>query len=68
MPQPQVLLNFLRGHGLHLIPTPLLPHLFIALGTLRTQGPFFLICLLELDEMAPLGKYDKLTLAFCNGF
>ena len=35
----QVLLNFLHGHGLHLSPTPPLPHYFTALGTL---GPTFL--------------------------
>ena len=35
----QVLLNFLHGHGLHLSPTPPLPHYFTALGT---SGPTFL--------------------------
>ena len=65
MPQLQVLVNFLREHGLHQIATPPLPYLFIALGTLRTQGPYFLNLF---DERAPLWKYDKGALAFCNAF
>ena len=38
----QVLLNFLHEDGLHLSPTPPLPHQVTALWTLWTLGPSFL--------------------------
>ena len=69
----QVLLNFLHGHGVHLIPTPPLPYWFTILGILEILGSHFLNLfprdrqkgiptVLEQLTLATMGVYLRQTL------